>query len=163
MNAQEREELMRLAMDRVTFRARKVQTVDRAYLEEMLLLLAVLERKVDDLTRGHNGLVKLLRLEGRLMSKLGDSIRADDEEAVRLFDLVGALINKINNGTSQLDPDAEKAFEDLHQHFQAVAKEVEDASAAPADGTQPPADTTTPAEGDSQPFGTGPDAGTVGV
>lgn len=125
--------------------------------QEMLLVA------LGELARGHNGLVKLLRLEGRLMSKLGDSIRADDEEAVRLFELVGALINKINNGTSQLDPDAEQAFDALHQHFQAVAKEVEDASVTPADGTQPPADTTTPAEGASQPFSTGPDAGTVGV
>jgi hypothetical protein len=73
---------------------------------------------------------------------------------VRLFDLVGQLINKINNGSSNLDPDAQQAFDELHAHFQAVAQEVESAS-APADGSQPAAGGDTAAQG--------PDAGTVGV
>jgi ABC-type transporter Mla subunit MlaD len=137
------------------------------HLDVVVVQLEELHRKTNSLLSGHNALVEILRHQGRRMSKLGDSIRQDDAEAVRLFDLVGQLINKINNGTSNLDPDAQQAFDALHQHFQAVAQEVEDASAAPAPtdgGTQPPAtDGTAPAEGGSQPFSTGPDAGTVGV
>ena len=144
---------------------------DREYIIEMLRLMTYMGgklerigRTVDNLARGHNGLVRLIVTQGEDMSAVSDAILAEDAKAVALIESVKDLINKLNNGNNTLDADTQAALQQVDGHLNTVTQEVADAQGGRAGGTQPPADGgTTPAEGTSQPFSSGPDAGTVGV
>lgn len=114
---------------------------------------------VGQLARGHNGLVRLIVTQGADMSAVSDAILAEDAKAVALIESVKDLINKLNNGNNTLDAETQAALQQVDGHLNTVSQEVADAQGA----TQPPAAGTTPAEGDSQPFSSGPDAGAVGV
>lgn len=132
-------------------------------IREVLVRLLVTQEEilggVGQLARGHNGLVRLIVTQGADMSAVSDAILAEDTKAVALIESVKALINKLNNGNNTLDAETQAALQQVDGHLNTVSQEVADAQGA----TQPPADGTTPAEGDSQPFSSGPDAGTVGV
>jgi len=95
-----------------------------------------LSERVAALTRGHNALVEILRHQGRVMSALSDAIKAEDAKAVQLIELVGNLINKINNGQSQLDPEAQAALQALDDHLNQVTAEATQAD-EPAPAPQP--------------------------
>lgn len=130
-----------------------------------LLLLQIaervvrIERVVMDLARGHNALVRLILNEGDHMSAVSDAILAEDTKAVALITAVQDLINKLNNGNNTLDAETQAALAQVDGHLNTVTQEVADAQGG---GAQPPADGGSPADG-SQPFSSGPDAGTVGV
>lgn len=116
--------------------------------------LEFLHQKHDDLHRGHNGLVELLRTLERIMSQTGDAIRAADGKVSTLIQLVGNLINKINNGPTQLDPDAQQALDQLNAHLDQLTAEANqgEGDTAPAAGAAPAGDgaaTDVPVEGDT--------------
>lgn len=138
------------------------------HLQQVLRKLERIGRTVDDLVRGHNGLVRLIQHQGADMSAVSDAILAEDTQAVALIEAVKVLVNKLTNGKNTLDADTKAALDQLTGHLNTVTQEVADATPAdttPTGGgdTQPPADGSTPADGTSQPFSSGPDAGTVGV
>jgi len=121
-------------------------------LESMILNeLRALDRKVGELIRGHNALVRLISFEGDKMSAAADAILAEDSKIAPLFDAVKNLINALKNGNNTLDQSTQDALAQLDGHVNAVTQEVADATAA----ATPPAPATTSVSG--------PDAGAVGV
>lgn len=119
-------------------------------LESMILNeLRALDRKVGELIRGHNALVRLIRFEGDSMSAVSDAILAEDAKTVALVQSVKDLINKLNNGNNTLDAETQAALATLDGHIGDVSQEVADAENPPAGGATQSA--------------AGPDAGAVGV
>lgn len=142
------------AEDLVLEEARRTLNEVRFIREVLVRLLATQEeilRGVGGLARGHNGLVHLIVTQGADMSAVSDAILAEDTKAVALIESVKDLINKLNNGNNTLDAETQAALQQVDGHLNTVTQEVADAQG------------TTPAEGASQPFSAGPDAGTVGV
>lgn len=123
---------------------------EREYMIELLRHVAELHRKVDVLLRGHNGLVEILRHQGRRMATILDVLAADEAKLVKLQTGIEALLAALAAGGNTLTPEAQQAADALSAHFDAVQSEVD--TALPSQGGGP-----------VSPSASGPDAGTVGV
>jgi len=110
--------------------------------------LRQLSQKVDGLIRGHNGLVEILRHQGRKVATILDVLAADETKLATLQTGIEALIAALKNPSNVLTPEAQAAADALSAHFDSVQAEVDTALPSQAAPTQPAA---------------GPDAGAVGV
>lgn len=109
--------------------------------EEYLLLMRVAEQVgriqqiVVELAQGHNGLVEILKHQGRRMATILDVLAADDAKLATLQTGIEALIAALKNPSNVLTPEAQAAADALSAHFDTVQAEVD--TALPSQGGGP--------------------------
>ena len=102
---------------------------------DVLVVLLDLERKVDGLIQGHNGLVEILRHQGRKMATILDVLAADESKLAKLQAGIEALLAALGSAGNTLTPEAQSAADALSAHFDSVQAEVD--TALPSQGGGP--------------------------